>query len=830
VPRLAYDGTVRLALGIAAAAAFVGGTAAAQEPLAVVSSVDLDQLARDLPSSRTAWSFLETAEPAAIVDRVGGVGLFPSEPGRFSMRGASWTQNRFVVDGAEVTDPLAGGVPLLLPDLDSLQAIPATSALAPVDQGSPGVTLTLVPREPGSSWHGTLQGCGSSSGLQQAESGPVPTIARLGSLIDLGATAGGPLAGETLGVRVSARYARVRRFERASAASLEDRLASGALRLAWKPGARDAVHLSAAAQSLDRPFAGAAAYAAPPLGEQATSGGATLSWTRSGGALAASTGLWTGTFSPRTAGRLADATVDRLLDGPVPELVAAPRSQRSVWTAAGRLQREAAALGPFRHAPRLGVSLERAWSVERAGSPLEIAESVDGIPARVWDYAWPGADSRRHTLALAAWASENLQLRDRLQLEAGLRLEHTTGAADGATQGVSWTTLLPRVSARLRLADAGRLELRGGYAEYGDRLLLQHLAFGDPAAPLASVYRWVDANGDGRFDPGERGPLVARVGPGAGADGLTALDPALSQPRTREWVAGLSAAPGRGWTLSLTGFDRRESDLIESVDVGVPASSYSVRYLPDPGGDIASPLDDQLLPVFDRMPESFGRDRYLLTDVPAHRTLYQGAELRAEKPVAKRFFFLAGAAAFKVETDGASRGFRVNENDPGPVGELYDDPNADVYARGRGFFDRAFTVKIAGAWRAPGDLRLGVVARYQDGQPFARIVVVEGLAQGPEPVQATARGQQTSPTGATDPQGRPLTASGHRFSYALTLDARLEKGLRLGATRVALLAEGFNLLGMRNEVEEDPVWGPSFREPTALQPPRVFRFGARVDF
>ena len=54
--------------------------------------------------------------------------------------------------------------------------------------------------------------------------------------------------------------------------------------------------------------------------------------------------------------------------------------------------------------------------------------------------------------------------------------------------------------------------------------------------------------------------------------------------------------------------------------------------------------------------------------------------------------------------------------------------------------------------------------------------------------------------------------------------------MRLGARRLALVAEAFNLLGQRNEVEEKPVWGTSFRAPTALQPPRAVRFGARFDF
>ena len=57
-----------------------------------------------------------------------------------------------------------------------------------------------------------------------------------------------------------------------------------------------------------------------------------------------------------------------------------------------------------------------------------------------------------------------------------------------------------------------------------------------------------------------------------------------------------------------------------------------------------------------------------------------------------------------------------------------------------------------------------------------------------------------------------------------------EKGFTIGARRLALVAEVFNLPGLQNEVEENPVWGARFRDPTAVQPPRVFRLGARLDF
>jgi hypothetical protein len=430
---------------------------------------------------------------------------------------------------------------------------------------------------------------------------------------------------------------------------------------------------------------------------------------------------------------------------------------------------------------------------------------------------------------LSAWAADRIVWRDRLLVELGLRLDASAGAAEGAGQDVSWTAVSPRVSARFRLTEAGRLTAFGGYADYTHRLLLSPLAFGDPNGPQGMVYRWDDPNGDRLFDPAERGALVARVGPGAADPTLAAIDPALRPPRTKEVVLGLEASLGGGWRIRLAGFDRRERDLLESVDVGVPISGYSVRYLKDPAGDILGPQDDQRLPVYDRKPETFGLDRYLLTNPAGHEGRHRGLELRVEKALGQRLVLLAGATASMTETAGANRSFRVMENDQGVIGELFDDPNADTHASGRSFFDRAFTIKVAAAYRLPGDWRLAAVARYQDGQPFGRLVVVPDLAQGPEAVPATPRGQITGES-VTDAEGRYLVPSGHRFTYTLTVDARLEKGLPLGATRLSLLAEAFNLLGTRHEVEEDPVSGPGFRTPTAVQPPRVVRFGLRLDF
>jgi hypothetical protein len=127
------------------------------------------------------------------------------------------------------------------------------------------------------------------------------------------------------------------------------------------------------------------------------------------------------------------------------------------------------------------------------------------------------------------------------------------------------------------------------------------------------------------------------------------------------------------------------------------------------------------------------------------------------------------------------------------------------------FNDRAYTIKVMSVVKFPRQITLGAIARYQDGQPFARVQVVTGLNQGPEVIQAFGRGRS-------------------RFTYRSTLDLRLSKHLVLREHPFDLIGEVYNLVKMANEVEEYVVTGPRFRETTAVQPPRSFHLGVRVTF
>jgi hypothetical protein len=147
-------------------------------------------------------------------------------------------------------------------------------------------------------------------------------------------------------------------------------------------------------------------------------------------------------------------------------------------------------------------------------------------------------------------------------------------------------------------------------------------------------------------------------------------------------------------------------------------------------------------------------------------------------------------------------GFTAAENDPGAIGELFETPNATTYARGHAFSDRGYVMKWWGQYAAPHEYLVSAAARYQDGQPFSRVLVVPDLSQGPEAISAYRRGRT-------------------RFTFTFSLDARVQKSFRIGRAVVTGALTLFNALNTGEEVEENVVTSALFRTPMSIQPPRT---------
>ena len=429
-----------------------------------------------------------------------------------------------------------------------------------------------------------------------------------------------------------------------------------------------------------------------------------------------------------------------------------------------------------------------------------VHERVGGFPARLWQYA-PRGPSRRSALVLDAFVTDTVRLSRSLTLDAAVHLDRSVGSARRRHAGhrVDDAPATRRRAVAVQRAHADRGY--GAYTHMGDALRLDALAYGDPAAPVADVLRW---------DGTQTGPLVMRAGPGAGRDGtLASIDPGLRRPVTREWAFGIDTTLAHLPRIRVTTLYQRRARSLAAFNVGVPLSGYMVSYRDDPGANLLVPDDDVRLPIYERIPATFGQDRYVLGNSTARPATLRGLTLLLDKTT-PRFFLGVGGAMGWTHGEAGQRGFGPDENDAGVVGELYTTPNATTFARGNLFADRQYTVRIASAVRLPYRVTFGAIARYQDGQAFSRMVAVPNLAQGADAVRAFRSGKS-------------------RFTFTGTLDLRVQKALALGGGRqVSVFVDAFNVLNMDKEVEEWVVTGPMFRTPTAAQPPRSVHLGVRV--
>lgn len=765
-------------------------------------------LLRDLPGSENLFVLLETTQPTLISDRFSGGGLYIGEPGRLGGFLGSWSQTLFRVGDVNLTDPASGGVPLLFPDLMLWEKVDIATGAMPADLNAPGLTISLSPRRPSTRWtravHVTTSHFGSSAAAA------APAIARSDGSDRVALMASGPVIANRLGLLLAGSWTAGRQFNRLETESTKADLGSAFAHLLFTPREHHEISVIGWAERAGTPFAERAAFHQPDKTTIDAAGHVQASWKHDG----IGTIPWrafagyTGRHRDTGIRSLRNPHLERLLDGPISAIAALSDGDVYQWSLGGRVMSVPARRLGLEHRVEIGLDAFGARAESLSFFSGDATETVDGYPARLWRFANPGPESIRHEIGFSAYLSDRLTLGSKLHVDAAMRYDAVSGSAVGAATDIRWKTPLPRASLRWTIADAWKPTLVAGYSRSAYRLPLDLLAVGDPAAPTAEVFRW-DAPRYTTTFPTSPGPLVTRAGPGTGGDpAFSAIDDQLRRPRSDEVVAGIEIHPGSSLRLGLTGVARRERDFVGLVNKASP--SYSVFGIFDPGGDLLGTEDDRIVPVYNRTMESFGRDRYLLTNPGQREATFSGIEVDIALTT-ERLMLNLGATAGRAVGSAANRGIGPLENDQSLIGELTTDPNAATFARGRLFNDRAYTAKLIGVYKLPLDITLGAVARYQDGQPFARLLVVPALSQGAEAVRAFANGDS-------------------RFTYIATLDARLQKGFSAAARRFDIVLDVYNVTNLANSVDERTTERPDVRVTTAVQPPRTIQLGIRATF
>ncbi|HEY2908247.1 MAG TPA: TonB-dependent receptor [Vicinamibacterales bacterium] len=757
-------------------------------------------------------TLIDAVSADVISDRVDTGGLAAGTAARMGGHASSWTQTRFLLDGVDITDGDGSGTPLLVPGVLEWERVDVMTGAMPIDVNATGLAISLTARRPTTEWTRRIEGFGAPPAfVSDPFLKTAPTISRLNSYANGSFLASGPILPDRLGIVVAGSWIASSRFDRTDPTKLDSSRGSLFTHLVFTPGPRDELRVIGWGEHTASPYENRTELAQPTAGETDNAVHGQATWDRRMGGDRLMSGFASYSIRQRAFDLrpVSSVVIDDVIDPPISGLLYPGPGTDTAWTVGATLKPLAASASGIA-ALQIGAQVSGASAdMQPAFTSATIGEGVNGLPARVWSLSSSGMPSHWSDTTVAIYASDHIAVLPKLTADLGLRFEAVNGSAQGSAGSVSWHDFLPRAALRWSMLDWSHIAFFANYSRTAYNLPLTALAWGDPNAASGFVSRW-NATTAAPPLPGQIGAIVQRVGPGTGITGITSIDPALARPYMDEIVLGFDGRPNSATLVRLSAMARRERQLLGVVDTGVPESSYTLSHVADPGVDLAGTQDDQFLPIFNRPPATFGRDTYVLTNPADNEATLVGVDLSIQSHT-DRLFYVFGATASRSEGLAGNRGFLATENDEGVLGDVFIDPNSRTFAQGRTFTERGYTIKTAGTYHFDHDIRLGITARYQDGQHFARLVLAPDLTQGPELIRAFRNGKT-------------------RFTYTMTVDARLQKGFTVNGYRLTGILDAYNLFNQHTEIEEYPLTGPLSRTTTAIQPPRAIHAGIRLTF
>ena len=811
-------------------------------------------LLEDLPNTRDLWTVLEQT-PGIMMSKINVGGAESGQQSLFSAAGSAWTQNQYYLNGVNVTDPAAMGASIAYYSFDSFEEVEVSTAGHRAEIQTPGVFLNIVTRR------GTNRFAGSGAFFYEHErfqaqnlddalrARGVGQANRLKSLLDGSAELGGPLRRDRAWFYLNVSRFRVEPFlpgfffeggePGVDLTELNNVLARGSVRVADG----HEIGLFFYQNAKYRPYRGASLFRPRPETTFHQDSTTTL------GQIS-----WSGVFGESL---LVEARASRLdlyfPYGQQPDRepgISRWELNTGIWyggsgtnTIYERDRWQGSATASLFRDGLFGGTNEFKLGIETTVNPGRTTHDLHGgivyihdrvRPIEVTLYNDPVA-VRNFTRNVGLFVQDSL-VRGRLVLELGLRAdwwgagypdqENAPGAWDEAFRGfgiprqvtgepslVSWLGVAPRFGVNYRLTEDGSTQVRFSAGRYLHQLGLSVPGYGNPNARASARFRFDDRNFNSLVDAGEvdfSRPLRVFI------PVRNEVDPDLRQPFTDELTLGIHREVPWGITLGLTGILRREKNLLEDTDVGVPATAWRPVPHLDPGRDfVRGSEDDVPIDLWLQDPATLGQSRFRLYN-PGIGSSYQGLILEARKRYAAGWQLLASVTVSRSIGWLPGPGDQIDEATGFP-GPLLNNPNHGDLHEGPTFWDRPFIARVSGSYRLPWGFAAAGSFRAHSGWPNYRSVIFTETLDG-EPLPQGSTEVIVEPPGAARSPAVPL------------LDLRLDHRLELpGDAEFSTYLDVFNALNLNNVVGEGSR-DDSFGAVVGILPPRVARVGVRLRF
>lgn len=445
-----------------------------------------------------------------------------------------------------------------------------------------------------------------------------------------------------------------------------------------------------------------------------------------------------------------------------------------------------------------------------------------------------------------------------LTVQAGLRYDIQTGSNSGASVGANsvvpdllpeatsagdseeleWTSISPRLGATYSFGSTRRTLVRGAYNRYVDQLSAGVIA---PGAAFYSfqalVYYFEDANRDRVIQRGEilfdRG-LYNFYGldpdnPGSAEQPVGRLDYNMEAPTTDEFIFGIEHELMPEFTIGANYTHRNFNDFLWTVfekHQGQGDFHTAADYVLAGTVTGTTPEGEAFSAPYYSLRPGLGTPFKVTTNRPGYEQTYDGFEINATKRLSNRWMLRGNISLNDWNQSVTDEG--IGSINTGYTTYLAGDPTQTLTGYGCSSCDGATVVESAGLGSgAKGSIYInsgwaynltGLVQLPWDITVGAGLMGREGY---PLPYYRRA-GNKNVLVAGVDPV---------RLDDIMNLDIRIGKEIKMGPVGVTLSVDAFNVTDERTILQRqhrlDVTTANRILE---LQSPRVFRFGARLNF
>jgi len=449
-----------------------------------------------------------------------------------------------------------------------------------------------------------------------------------------------------------------------------------------------------------------------------------------------------------------------------------------------------------------------------------------------------GFDRRDNMINYAAFVHDNWAVTRNLNLSIGLRFEYNSVVypAQNQDEGLipffgqtfnrmipekmtmyKWVNLAPRAGLIYDITSDGKTLFKTSWSRY---LIPNQIGFVNVAHPNGWFGYILYGPGAGAWS-GIRSPWAYPGGaqnPNGTMIGYKDYD--LKAGYTDEFTVGAERELFADFSVGLRyirKWDRNQPNFVDNFNLDVDKLlatgelDWSKNWTSKTGID---PYNGQTVTFYEKIVTT-GREMYLVNPPGANRD-YDGVEFSLDKRYSHGW--AAGFSYVYAKSSGLITTARSDESLGGGASGFFQSPNAHINADGILPLERRHQIKLTGLFKGPFGINFSGYFQYLDGFPTTRLITNNFIGiplKQNVTIYAEQRGSEKMP---------PF----------VQLDLRLEKTFRISMLELGLFADCFNVI---NRGAATGWWMNSsnttvykYKQMTAINTPRIFQLGARINF